>query len=229
MSTTRIKICCIATPEEAQLAISAGASALGLVSAMPSGPGPIADEQIARIARIVPPPIATFLLTCRQEAADVARQVRASGCNTVQICDELSGRAYDILRSELPNVRLVQVIHVEGEASIDEALTIAPHVDALLLDSGRPKGTLKELGGTGRVHDWSVSRIIRERSPVPLFLAGGLNAQNVGDAIRTVRPFGVDVCSGVRTEGKLDPAKLSMFVHAVHDALVPSPGTQGEG
>ncbi len=218
MSTTRIKICCIATPEEAQLAISAGASALGLVSAMPSGPGPIADEQIARIARIVPPPIATFLLTCRQEAADVARQVRASGCNTVQICDELSGRAYAMLRTELPNVRLVQVIHVEGEASVDEALAVAPHVDALLLDSGRPKGAVKELGGTGRVHDWSVSRIIRERSPVPLFLAGGLNAQNVGDAIRTVRPFGVDVCSGVRTEGKLDPAKLSRFVHAVHDA-----------
>ena len=218
MSATRIKICCIATPEEAQLAISAGASALGLVSAMPSGPGPIADEQIAVIARTVPPPIATFLLTCRQDAADVARQVRASGCNTVQICDELTGRAYATLRSELPNVRLVQVIHVEGEESIDDALSIAPHVDALLLDSGRPKGAVKELGGTGRVHDWSVSTIIRQRSPVPLFLAGGLNADNVGDAVRTVRPFGVDVCSGVRTDGKLDPAKLSRFIRAVDDA-----------
>ena len=216
--TIRIKICCIATPEEAQLAISAGASALGLVSAMPSGPGPIADEQIARIARVVPPPIATFLLTCRQDARDVARQVRASGCNTVQICDELVGRAYDTLRAELPNVRLVQVIHVEGEASIDEALAVAPQVDALLLDSGRPKGAVKELGGTGRVHDWSVSTIIRQRSPVPLFLAGGLNAENVSEAIRTVRPFGVDVCSGVRTGGKLDPVKLTAFVRAVHAA-----------
>src|SRR5688500_15190256 len=126
--TIRIKICCIATPEEAQLAISAGASALGLVSALPSGPCPIADEQIARIAPVVPPPTATFLLTCRQDDRDVARQVRASGCNTVQICDELVGRAYDTLRAELPNVRLVQVIHVEGEASIDEALAVAPQV-----------------------------------------------------------------------------------------------------
>ena len=218
MSSVRIKICCIATPEEARVAIDAGASALGLVSAMPSGPGPIADEQIAAITRTVPPPVATFLLTCRQDAADVARQVRASGCNTVQVCDELADHDYATLRRELPNVRLVQVIHVEGEASIDEALAIAPQVDALLLDSGRPKGAIKELGGTGRVHDWSVSKIIRERSPVPLFLAGGLNAQNVGEAIRTVRPFGVDVCSGVRTEGKLDPAKLSRFVGAVHDA-----------
>src|SRR5688572_525598 len=150
MSTTRIKICCIATPEEAQLAISAGASALGLVSAMPSGPGPIADEQIAAIARIVPPPVATFLLTCRQDARDVARQVRESGCNTLQLCDELAGRDYATLRREAPNVRLVQVIHVEGEASIDEALAVAPHVDALLLDSGRPRADVKELGGTGR-------------------------------------------------------------------------------
>jgi phosphoribosylanthranilate isomerase len=218
MTIVRIKICCIASVEEAQLAIALGASALGLVSAMPSGPGPIADDEIVRIASRVPPPIATFLLTCRQDAHDVARQVRASGCNTVQICDELTDRAYATLRAELPNVRLVQVIHVEGEASIDEALAIAPHVDALLLDSGRPKGAIKELGGTGRVHDWPVSKIIRQRSPVPLFLAGGLNAENVGDAIRIVRPFGVDICSGVRTDGKLDPAKLSRFVRAAHDA-----------
>jgi phosphoribosylanthranilate isomerase len=214
----RIKICCIASPEEARLAISAGASALGLVSAMPSGPGPIADEQIAAIARIVPPPVATFLLTCRQDALDVARQVRDSGCNTVQICDELTGCDYATLRRKLPNVRLVQVIHVEGETSVDEALSIAPHVDALLLDSGRPKGATKELGGTGRVHDWSVSRAIRERSPVPLFLAGGLNADNVGDAVRTVRPFGIDLCSGVRTDGRLDSAKLERFIRAVHEA-----------
>jgi phosphoribosylanthranilate isomerase len=219
MSSVRIKICCIATPEEARIAIDAGASALGLVSAMPSGPGPIADEQIAAITRTVPPPVATFLLTCRQDAADVARQVRASGCNTVQVCDELADHDYATLRRELPNVRLVQVIHVEGEASIDEALAIAPQVDALLLDSGRPKGAIKELGGTGRVHDWSVSKIIRERSPVPLFLAGGLNAQNVGEAIRTVRPFGVDICGGVRTDGKLDPAKLSRFVRAVQEEV----------
>ena len=211
----RIKICCIASPEEAKLAVSAGASALGLVSAMPSGPGPIADEEIAAIARVVPPPIATFLLTCRQDAGDVARQVRASGCNTVQICDELARRDYATLRRELPNIRLVQVIHVEGEASIDEALDVAPHVDALLLDSGRPKANVKELGGTGRVHDWAVSRVIRERSSVPLFLAGGLNADNVGEAIRAVRPFGIDLCSGVRTDGKLDPAKLMRFVRAV--------------
>lgn len=203
------------------MAISAGASAIGLVSAMPSGPGPIADEQIAAIARTVPPPIATFLLTCRQDAGEVAQQVRASGCNTVQLCDELTDRDYATLRRELPNVRLVQVIHVEGEASIDEALSIAPHVDALLLDSGRPKRAVKELGGTGRVHDWTVSRLIRERSPVPLFLAGGLNADNVSEAIRTVVPFGVDVCSGVRTNGKLDAAKLTGFVRAVQDAARP--------
>ena len=218
MPSVRIKICCIASVEEARLAIDAGASALGLVSAMPSGPGPIPDDAIAAIARTVPPPLATFLLTCRQDAAAVAQQVIASGCNTVQICDELAGRQYTALRRALPNVRLVQVVHVEGEPSIREAIEVAPHVDALLLDSGRPKSAVKELGGTGRVHDWSVSRAIVENSPAPVFLAGGLNSENVGEAIRHVRPFGVDVCSGVRTDGRLDVDKLNRFVRAVHAA-----------
>lgn len=214
----RIKICCIASPHEAALAASAGASALGLVSAMPSGPGPIRDEQIVEIARTAPPPIATFLLTCKQDGAAIADQVRASGCNTVQLCDALDRAQYATLRAQLPNVRIVQVIHVEGPAAIDEALAVAPDVDALLLDSGRPRGAVKELGGTGRVHDWDISRAIVARAPKPVFLAGGLNEHNVAEAIATVRPFGIDVCSGVRTDGKLDAGKLRRFVGAVHDA-----------
>ena len=210
-----IKICCMASREEARLAISAGASAVGLVSAMPSGPGPIADSLIADIAAIVPPPIATFLLTCRQDADSIIEQHSMCRTSTLQLVDSMAPAELEKLRARLPGIRLVQVIHVGGEESIDEARMIAPFVDALLLDSGNQKLAVKELGGTGRVHDWRISRRIRDAVDVPLFLAGGLNAGNVAAAVAAVQPHGVDVCSGVRTEGKLDAAKLRAFVAAM--------------
>jgi len=210
-----IKICCMASREEARLAISAGASAIGLVSAMPSGPGPIADSLIADIAAVVPPPIATFLLTCRQDADSIIEQHSMCRTSTLQLVDSMAPAELEKLRARLPGIRLVQVIHVGGEESIDEARMIAPFVDALLLDSGNQKLAVKELGGTGRVHDWRISRRIRDAVDVPLFLAGGLNAGNVAAAVAAVQPHGVDVCSGVRTEGKLDAAKLRAFVAAM--------------
>ena len=210
-----IKICCMASREEARLAISAGASAVGLVSAMPSGPGPIADSLIADIAAIVPPPIATFLLTCRQDADSIIEQHSMCRTSTLQLVDSMAPAELEKLRARLPGIRLVQVIHVGGEESIDESRMIAPFVDALLLDSGNQKLAVKELGGTGRVHDWRISRRIRDAVDVPLFLAGGLNAGNVAAAVAAVQPHGVDVCSGVRTEGKLDAAKLRAFVAAM--------------
>jgi phosphoribosylanthranilate isomerase len=212
----RIKICCIASIEEAALAVRFGASALGLVSAMPSGPGPIDEELIASIRRTIPPAVASFLLTCRQDAKGIIEQLRRTGCNTVQLCDSIDTSIYAHIRDALPGLSIVQVIHVENERSIDEAARAAEHVDAILLDSGRPSLAVKELGGTGRVHDWSLSRRIREAIRVPLFLAGGLNASNVHQAIEQVNPFGIDVCSGVRTNGALDEQKLSAFVSAVN-------------
>jgi len=210
-----IKICCIASREEARLAISAGASAIGLVSAMPSGPGPIADSLIAEIAVGVPPPIATFLLTCRQDADSIIEQHAVCRTSTLQLVDSVPPAELGKLRARLPGIRLVQVIHVGDEESIDEARVAAPHVDALLLDSGNQKLAVKELGGTGRVHDWRISRRIRDAVDVPLFLAGGLNAGNVAAAVAAVQPHGVDVCSGLRTEGRLDAAKVRAFVAAL--------------
>jgi phosphoribosylanthranilate isomerase len=133
---------------------------------------------------------------------------------TIQICDRLESGAYRELRRALPGVALVQVVHVGGEESIAEAASVAPHVDAILLDSGDQQLAVKELGGTGRTHDWEVSRRVRETVSVPVYLAGGLKAENVAGAIGRVAPFGVDVCSGVRTEGKLDEAKLAAFFRA---------------
>ena len=211
----RIKICCIQSLAEARLAIAAGADALGLVSAMPSGPGVIADERIAEIAAAIPPPIATFLLTSRQSAAAIVEQHRRCRTSTIQLCDALPDGDYDALGAALPAIRLVQVVHVRGPESVDEARRVAPRVDALLLDSGNPALAVKELGGTGRTHDWGISARIAATSWAPVFLAGGLDAGNVRDAIARVRPFAVDVCSGVRTRGALDEEKLRAFMSAV--------------
>ncbi|MEP6849871.1 MAG: phosphoribosylanthranilate isomerase [Acidobacteriota bacterium] len=210
----RIKICCMANEQEAADAIAFGASAIGLVGAMPSGPGPISDEEIFRIAKTVPPPIATFLLTSQQTSQGIIDHHQRTRTNTIQIVDELPARDYSAIRDALPNVKLVQVIHVIGEESVDEAAELAEHVAAILLDSGNPKLAVKELGGTGRRHDWSLSRRIVETCGKPVFLAGGLNADNVREAIDTVRPFGLDLCSGVRTDGKLDLVKLRRFFSA---------------
>lgn len=214
----KIKICCIGSQAEADLAISCGADALGLVSSMPSGPGVIEEGLIARIAAAVPPAVATFLLTSLQTADEIAAQQRKCRTNTVQICDRLERVEYARLREKLPGIALVQVIHVRDGRSVEEASSVAPLVDALLLDSGNQSLPVKELGGTGRVHDWSVSRAICERVSVPVFLAGGLRPDNVAEAIATVRPGGVDICSGVRTDGRLDERKLRAFIQAARAA-----------
>lgn len=216
--TPRVKICCISSVAEAHTAVRFGADAIGLVSHMPSGPGVIPDDLIAAIARVVPPPVATFLLTSSQDARAIADQVRAAQVNTIQLVDSVGLDVYDSLRVMLPGIKLVQVVHVNGEASLGEAKAVAAHVDAVLLDSGNPSLVIKELGGTGRVHDWSLSQRIREAIDIPLFLAGGLRADNVEDAMGGVGPFGLDVCSGVRTGGHLDEAKLSAFMEAVRTA-----------
>jgi len=212
----RVKICCIANEEEAADAILFGASAIGLVGEMPSGPGPISDEDIYRIAKAVPPPIATFLLTKEQTAQSIIGHHQRTLTNTIQIVDQLMDRDYKTIRDALPHIKLVQVIHVVGERSVDEAAEIAEFVDAILLDSGNPDLAVKELGGTGRLHDWSLSRKIVETCGKPVFLAGGLNAENVCEAIDTVQPFGLDLCSGVRTDGKLDLNKIERFFNGVN-------------
>ena len=214
-ASPRIKICCMQSAEEVALAVRYGADAVGFVSAMPSGLGPISEELIAALIPTVPARVASFLLTSRPSAAAIADQVRRLGPTTVQIVDRPEAGCRAALRRLLPATRIVQVVHVTGPEALAEAVAAAREADAVLLDSGNPALAVKELGGTGRTHDWATSRKIREAVGVPLWLAGGLTPDNVGSAIEAVRPFGVDVCSGVRTGGRLDEQKLARFVEAV--------------
>lgn len=211
----QVKVCCIASLAEARMAIDAGAAAIGLVSAMPSGPGPIDEDLIAEISAAVPSTVDTFLLTAGQDSASIIRQQRRCRTKVLQLVDELPAAELRRLRTALPAIGLVQVVHVTGPDAIAKARAVAPLVDALLLDSGNPTLAVKQLGGTGRTHDWAISRRIRDALALPLWLAGGLGAHNVGAAIDTVQPDGVDLCSSVRSDGRLDADKLHAFFAAV--------------
>ena len=213
----KTKICCISSIQEAQIAIRYGASALGLVGPMPSGPGVITVEQIREIAAATPAHIDTFLLTSETSAKAIIEQYQCVKTTTIQIVDELKEGSYRDIRVALPHVRIVQVVHVANEATIQEALSIAPEVDALLLDSGNPNAAIKTLGGTGKMHNWNISRQIVTQASKPVFLAGGLKPTNVAEAIRKVQPYGVDLCSGLRTNGHLDEQLVAQFFEAVNN------------
>lgn len=212
MKKTHVKICCISSIEEAQMAIGADASAIGLVGPMPSGPGIISNEKIAEIVNRISDPIDTFLLTSETTTESIYQQYQKVKTSTIQIVDAVPPGTHAELKSLLPDVKIIQVIHIIDEWSMDKASALMHHVDALLLDSGNPNLKVKELGGTGRTHNWEISRKIVALSKVPVWLAGGLRSENVREAIETVQPYGVDLCSGVRTNGQLDAEKLKNFM-----------------
>jgi phosphoribosylanthranilate isomerase len=201
--------------KEAALAVRYGADAIGLVGKMPSGPGPIPDELILEISKSIPPSVSRFLLTSETSPEGIINHHRRTLTDTIQIVDEPEPGSYKLIKHQIPYIRIVQVIHVIDEKSVDKAVSLSYLVDGLLLDSGNPDLKIKELGGTGRVHNWNLSRRIVDSVKIPVFLAGGLTSENVAEAIQTVQPFGVDVCSGVRTEGYLDERKLMDFISKV--------------
>lgn len=196
-----------------------GASALGLVSEMPSGPGVIDEALITEIASSTPVGVATVLLTSQTSAEAIVAQQRRCRVDVLQLCEVVPPNDLRRLRDALPGVRLMHVVHVVDVGSVREAIEVAPLVDALLLDTGVRIGAVRELGGTGRTHDWGISRQIVDSVDRPVYLAGGLHAENVVAAITTVRPFGIDVCSGVRSQGRLDAGRLRAFMGAIATAF----------
>ena len=215
MQRVKVKICCISSTEEAQIAFRYCVSAIGLVGPMPSGPGVIDDQLIKQIAATAPDGVETFLLTSETTAEAVVAHHQRTQTTTIQLVDELRRSEIRKIRAALPQIKLVQVIHVRNEQSLFDAISMATEVDALLLDSGNPDLEVKQLGGTGKTHNWMISKRIVQAVDIPVYLAGGLHPGNVREAIHTVGPFGVDVCSGLRTQGRLDEDKVAAFFAAI--------------
>ncbi len=211
-----MKICCISSIDEAQMAIRAGATAIGLVGPMPSGPGIISNNEIAEIIQNIHQPIDTFLLTSETTVEGIFNHYQKVKTTTIQLVDKIEDGGHSRLKELLPKVKIIQVVHIIDEKSIEEAISLTSQVDAILLDSGNPNLKIKTLGGTGQTHNWEISRKIVEQSKIPVWLAGGLKSENIQEAIHQVQPYGVDLCSGVRTNGKLDFEKVSFFFKKVY-------------
>jgi len=211
----QVKICCIRSPEEAEVALSFGAAALGLVSEMSAGPGELPEETIREIVDSVPPSVGTFLLTAVTVADRLIEKAQICGVNTIQLWDPLAPVDYLRLRMELPGVSLVQAIHVVDDTAVQAAIAAARQVDALVLDSANPQVPYRWEPRSGKTHDWGISREIVDTVDRPVLLAGGPKPGNVEYAVRSVRPYGVDVCSGVRTGDVLDRRLVASFFEAL--------------
>lgn len=214
----RIKVCCIQSAKEAHLTVSNGAHAIGLVSQMPSGSGfMISDAAIGEIIRAAPPTVSTVLLTSEKDPAQIIEHQQATHANTLQLLGPIQPEHVQHLREALPGISLTVVISVVDSNAVEEALRFSHTADALLLDS---KVNHRQGGGTGLTHDWSISRRIVDASPLPVWLAGGLSPENVVEAIRTVSPYGVDVCSSLRPNRHLDAERLKRFVKNASGVII---------
>ncbi|MFO7587032.1 MAG: phosphoribosylanthranilate isomerase [Gemmatimonadota bacterium] len=211
----KVKVCCIASPDEARLALSYGVAAIGLVDETPSGQWRISLPEIATIVREVPSGIGTFLVTSARDVDRLEELHRVTGVNTLQLFDGLRSEDYGRLRARAPGLSLVQMIHIQDDSAVECAQAVSKHVDAVLLDSADPEPPFRWRSSGGRTHDWEISRLVADAVDVPVFLAGGLTPDNVGRAMRVVRPFAVDVCSGVRVDGRLERSLLVAFLEAV--------------
>ena len=159
------------------MALEAGADWLGLVSEMPSGPGVISLDKITEIVEGLPSETRTVLLTSKLSFDEIFAQHHLVKTWGIQLVDRIPRTELEQLRKALPKTHLIQVIHVRGKASLSEALSYERLVDAILLDSGNPDASDKTLGGTGKTHDWDISKQICAKSSLPVLLAGGLRSE----------------------------------------------------
>ena len=214
----KLKICCINSHDEAKTAISAGADLLGLVADMPSGEGMIEDRKIREIAASIKSFNNSVLLTSRTDAESIIEHHKETITSHIQIVDYIDVKNYQKIRKSLPDIKLIQVVHVEDESSYSLAMNFSSYVDFILLDSGKPSAKKRTLGGTGDTHNWNISKKIVRDCSIPVYLAGGINHSNVVEAIQKVKPYGIDLCTGLRTNNKLDKNKLNVFMEAIKRA-----------
>lgn len=201
-----VKICGVTSEEDALLAVAMGADAVGFVFA-PS-PRQMAPNKVRDIANRLPPEILTVGVFRDASREQVAQTVQLCGLRAAQLSGRESPEATRWVRERVGVV-------IKGLPAGDPALEHFDDfgADALLLDSHRP--------GSGEVFDWSLAEGAPSNRKV--ILAGGLTPENVADGVKKVRPWGVDVATGVESApGRKDPLKVRAFVHAARDAAPPA-------
>lgn len=205
-----VKICGIRSIEDARAAVVAGADELGFHVGLTGGRVPLESEHAARIIAELPESASGVVVTSIAESGKLIELVRATGADIVQLYGDATPETILEVKKALPDVQVWKVLNVADEGSIAEAKKYERAADAIALDTLNKETGVR--GGTGKVHDWNISRKIVESVSIPVILAGGLNPDNVAEAIRAVNPFGVDVNSGVsNADGTKDVGKVRMF------------------
>ncbi len=214
----RVQVAGISTVEDALACEAAGVDAIGFTVGLPGGPHNGLDEAgAAAIIRALPPFVVPVLITYRVRAAEVVAMCRAMGVSQVQLHAPAPGEEVAAMRAAIPGLKVILAVNVVDEGAVSLAVGRARDADAIILDTYDPVSGRH--GATGKTHDWSVSRRAVEACPVPVILAGGLTPENLGEAIRVVRPWAVDVHTGVeRADGTTDHAKVRAFVTAARGA-----------
>lgn len=211
----RVKICGIKRIEDAFSAVRWGADSVGfLVGQRHASPDFVTPDQAREMILRLPPFITKVMVTHLHTAKEVVALADQVCPDTVQLHGEIPHNEIRELRRQRPHLRILKSFHIVDEASIEYGVPYVGIVDAFVLDSVNVE--TGEIGGTGLTHDWTISRRVVARYPTPVILAGGLTPENVQDAIHAVRPYAVDVNSGLKdAQGFKDHAKIHTFVDSV--------------
>lgn len=215
-----IQIAGIRSLPEARAALDAGATHLGFPLRLPVHRADVSEAEAAKIIHFVGGSRCA-LITYDTRPEDVAALCAQLGVSVLQMHADLPAATLAEIRRRLPDVAIWKSLVVRADRSPDDLLRLAAawaeHADAFLTDSHDPR--TGATGATGRTHDWSISRSLAAALPRPLILAGGLRPENVADAIRTVRPAGVDSHTGVEdATGAKNPGRMTAFVRAAREA-----------
>jgi len=211
----RVKFCGTASLADMQSAIDAGCDAVGFIMGVTHQSSDfVTPAEAAKMIRHLPPFIEPVAVTHLQETNDLIRLVRDSRCTTLQIQDTVEPSGIDTIRDALPYLKVLKAVHVMDESAIPTAKRYEPYADALILDTR----TREKIGGTGIPHDWNISATIVANSAIPVILAGGLTPENVASAIRKVRPYGVDVHTGIKKDGVRSPERTLAFAREARNA-----------
>jgi phosphoribosylanthranilate isomerase len=208
-----VKICGIRRHEDALIAAELGVDAVGLLVGQRQNSPDFISAGIARdISRALPPSVEAVLVTHIEDIDELERLLQQSGITTIQLHSEIASSSVERLRSRFPHVKIFKSVHVISADSVAYPEAFRKLVDGFVLDSINV--ATDQVGGTGKTHDWSISRQIVMRYPeIPIILAGGLNSENVRSAIEYVHPFGVDVNSGTKaSNGFKDTRKMQEFI-----------------
>ena len=222
----RVKICGTKNLNEARMAVSLGADAVGFLLGLNDFSEDEVDGATARhiIARL-PPFVSSVLVTHKTDSEWIVEACKQIGCTVIQLHGDFAIDEIPALKEKVPHMRVIKTIHVENAGAVASALAASRWADAILLDT--MTGT--RIGGTGVTHDWSISGRIVKMIDKPVVLAGGLNPQNVRRAIALVSPFAVDVNSGVENpDGSKSAEKVESFIRAAK-AATEARGPEGLG